>query len=91
MTESTGSDDPHLQQRQLWDIEDIRDELREFLAKAKFGEDKHGVQQCTDKDLPKAVEPFLNAAGFQNKVLGCIRSSVIAAKYRLDEVQTHKI
>jgi hypothetical protein len=76
MAGSTGSDDPHLQQRQLWDIEDVQDKLREWLAEAKFGQEKHGVKECIDEDLPKAVQPLLNAAGFQDKVLDCIRSDI---------------
>jgi hypothetical protein len=46
--------------------------LKEFLKKAKFGDEEHGIQECVDKDLAAASQSLLVAIGFQKKVLICL-------------------
>lgn len=70
----TGSDEAHLKQRQLEDIEgidDILEDLGKWLAKAKFSTDDKGVQLCADDGLPKASQQLLIATGFEDKVVKC--------------------
>lgn len=67
----TGSDEAHLKQRQLDEIEginDILDSLGEWIASADFGKEEKGIQLCVDKGLPKASQPLLTATGFQNTI-----------------------
>lgn len=69
------SESSHLVQQELEDVEgldDILDDLQNWLAKAKFGEEKHGVRECAEKELPKASQRLLVAAGFQKKVYRCL-------------------
>jgi len=78
----TGSDEAHLKQRQLEEIEgiqDVLDDLGKWLASAKFGVPDKGVELCVDKGLPKASKPLLTATGFQNKKYNVLR--IRGAKY----------
>lgn len=68
----TGTEELHLSQRALTEenINDILEELNEFLEGASFDKDEKGLEYCSDERLKQATRSLLAALGSQtqNKV-----------------------